>query len=297
MITNLNNNLCGVVILNYNTHDLTVSLAKKISAFKSVNFICVVDNCSHDDFDEDFSEAKIYYIKSGRNVGYSAGNNIGLRYLIDEKKCGYVFIANPDVDFEDETIKVMHETMLRNSNIALLSTKRYGNNNETIHQWFDFPLVSVSVKNCFLLPRIIFEKRRRFIQNMIIDVSEDIVYVDAVPGAFFGIKSEFLKKNNFLYEGIFLYGEEIILGRQARNMGYRVGVINTEIYTHNHVKRRFSNIKAFIYDRKSLKIYYRNFMKLNILQRLFLNIAIILGTAEYSCAYAFYNTILKGIRK
>ena len=40
-------------------------------------------------------------------------------------------------------------------------------------------------------------------------MAEGPAYVDAVPGAFFGIKSEFLLKNGFIYEGIFLYGEEI----------------------------------------------------------------------------------------
>lgn len=58
------NTKCGVVILNYNSHDLTVALAKKVSAYECVDYICVVDNCSKDSFDGDFQEAKIHYIKS-----------------------------------------------------------------------------------------------------------------------------------------------------------------------------------------------------------------------------------------
>ena len=143
------------------------------------------------------------------------------------------------------------------------------------------------------MPRRKFEGRRHFLQNMKLDLADDIVFVDAVPGAFFGIKSEFLVKNDFIYEGIFLYGEEIILGRQAHEMGYRAGVINTETYIHDHVQKRFSNRKMFWYDRHSLKIYYRKFENFNPLQWLELNTAIVLGTAEYNCAYFLYNKLVR----
>lgn len=292
----LEENECGVVILNYNSHDLTVALAKKIAKFESVSDVCVVDNCSKDNFDNDFKENNIHYIKNSKNTGYSAGNNVGLRYLVNEKKCGYVFIANPDVIFEDSTIKAMHKKMRESSDLALISTKRYGHNGATIHQWFDFPTLGVSIKNCFFVSRRKFEKRRHFMQNMKIDMAEDIVFVDAVPGAFFGIKSEFLIKNNYIFEGIFLYGEEIFLGRQANELGYRVGVINTESYIHDHVQKRFSNRKMFWYDRCSLKIYYKKFEKFNVAQWLALNVAVILGTAEYNCVYYLYH-LLKGERR
>lgn len=290
----LDENKCGIVILNYNSHDLTVALAEKICDFSSVSDICVVDNCSNDDFEDDFTNPKIHYIKNTKNTGYSAGNNVGLRYLVNKRGCGYVFIANPDVFFEDSTIKAMHEQFLATPSLALLSTKRFGHDGAQIHQYFDFPTLGDSIKNCFFLARKKFEKRRHFNQNRKIDLSDDIVFVDAVPGAFFGIKSEFLLKNGFIYEGIFLYGEEIILGRQAHNLGYKAGVINNDFYIHDHVQKRFSNKKMFWYDRHSLKIYYKLFEKYNPLQWLCLNTAIVLGTFEYNCAYGLYHLIKKG---
>ena len=126
------NTKCGVVILNYNSHDLTVALAKKVSAYECVDYICVVDNCSKDSFDGDFQEAKIHYIKSKKNDGYSAGNNIGLRYLVDEKKCDRVFIANPDVLFDERTIWEMSRTFDKKDDLVILSTKRYGHDKATI---------------------------------------------------------------------------------------------------------------------------------------------------------------------
>lgn len=289
----MDNSRCGIVILNYNSHDLTVALAKKAALFESVSDICVVDNNSNDDFDDDFTEEKIHYIKNPENTGYSAGNNVGLRYLVNEKHCGYVFVANPDVFFEDSTIRAMRDKMEEIPDLALISTKRYGHDGATIHQWFDFPPLKASIKNCFFMPRRKFEARRHFLQNMELDLADDIIFVDAVPGAFFGIKSEFLVKNNFIYEGIFLYGEEIIIGRQAHELGYRAGVINTEKYVHDHVQKRFSNRKMFWYDRHSLKVYYKMFEQFSPMQWFKLNTAIALGTAEYNCAFFLYNKLIR----
>lgn len=287
---------CGVVILNYNSHDLTVALASTLAGYNSVSDVCVVDNCSNDDFDDDFRDSKIHYIKNTENTGYSAGNNVGLRYLVNECNCEFVFIANPDVTFENNSIIEIYKKMLEYSDLVLVSTKRYGYQGETIHQYFDFPSLLGSIKNCFFITRRGTEKKKIEIQNCEVDHANGIIFVNAVPGAFFGIRSNFLVENNFLYEGIFLYGEEIILGRQAQELGYKAGIINSEYYYHNHIRKSFSNRKMFWYDRYSLREYYKMFGLLKWNQKVWLDIAIVLGTVEYNCMYYLYN-ILKKIKR
>lgn len=289
-------NKIGIVVLNYNSYNLTVTLANKLSSFNSVDAICVVDNCSKDNFEGVFTHDKIHYIKNHVNSGYSAGNNVGLRYLIEEKNCDYVFIANPDTIFEENVIEDIRDTFNKNPDIALISTKRFGHEGATIHQYFDFPDWKASVRSCFFLTRRKFEKSRHIDQNKKIDEANGIVYVDAVPGAFFGLRSEFLVRNNYLYEGIFLFGEEIIVGHQAHDLGYKAAIINTCTYIHDHKQQRFNNRKMFWRDRKSLKVYYRMFCNLTKIEWLMLNIAIILGTCEYNCEYFLFNA-LKKIRK
>ncbi len=58
----------GIVILNYNSHNLTVRLANRLVEYSNVDHICVVDNCSSDIFDEDFDDIKINYIKNLKNL-------------------------------------------------------------------------------------------------------------------------------------------------------------------------------------------------------------------------------------
>jgi len=287
-------NKCGIVILNYNSHDLTVNLARKIEKFESVDDICVVDNCSSDSFENDFTSCKIHYIKNTRNAGYNAGNNIGLRYLINEKDCDYVYIANPDVIFENDAIEQTRDVFISDKSIALISTKRFGAESSIIHQYFNFPTLKKSISSCFILTRLGKESTNNEIQNYQIDNAVNgIRYVDAVPGAFFGIRSSFLQENNFLYEGIFLYGEELFVGRQAFNLGYKAAIINFSVYIHDHHRTYFSNSKMFWRDRVSLRKYYKFFHLLSITQLIALDFAIVFGTLEYNVASFLWRIIKK----
>ncbi len=292
---NIKKGKCGIVVLNYNSHDLTVELANKLCSFSAIDEICVVDNASNDDFSRDFNETKIEYIKNELNLGYNAGNNVGLRYLINEKGCEYVIIANPDVIFENDTVVKIKETFVKDENIALVSTKRYGAENSEIHQYFDFPTVKESLRKCFFLTRFGKEKINNENQNYQIDHAKNgIRYVDAVPGAFFALKSKFLIENNFLYEGIFLYGEELFTGRDAMILGYKAAIINSATYIHNHKRTKLSNGKMFWYDRVSLRKYYKKYKIISPLQLLALDCSIVLGSVEYNVAQKIWKLIKKG---
>lgn len=286
----------GVVILNYNSHDLTIALVNQISKYDAIYKICVVDNNSGDNFDNEFiNNNKVHFIKNKNNLGYNAGNNVGLKYLVNELGCNYVYIANPDVDFENSAISEMTDAMRNDDRLVICTTKRFGMDNSLIHQYFEFPSLSDSLKKCFILGRKNFKKNNHIQQNIEIDNYDGVKYVDAVPGAFFGIKAKFLKEIDFLYEGVFLYGEEIFLGQQAYRMGYKAGIINTSCYYHNHIQQSFSksNKKMFLYDRLSLVKYFKYFKLLNPFEIMILSIAIRIGSLEYNLLALIYNFLKK----
>ena len=196
--------------------------------------------------------------------------------------------------FENNTITEIRNAFESDSSIALISTKRYGAENTQIHQYFDFPTLRKSIKNCFFLTRLGKEKIINEDQNYQIDHAKNgIRYVDAVPGAFFGLRSEFLIKNNYLFEGIFLYGEELFTGRDANNLGYKAAIINTSCYIHNHKRSKFSNSKMFWYDRVSLRKYYKKYKLLKPWQLLLFDTCVLLGTAEYNIAQKLWKIIKK----
>ena len=287
------NKYIGVVILNYNSYNLTIKLVNKLSLMSYVDYICVVDNNSNDNFDNLFESKKIHYIKNNRNLGYAAGNNIGLRFLIEEKGCDVVFISNPDVIFEEETVIEITRILRNSSDIVLASAKRYGPSSEIIHQYHIFPSLKESIINNFYLARKFFLKKKDYNkQYKEVEEADTYLYVDAVPGAFLGIRSSFLVEISYMYEGTFLYCEEIILGRQAKELGYKAAIINTCSYIHNHKMSHFSNRKMFWQDRQSLLIYYKKFHLLNNIETFMLKVSILLGTIEYNVAYFILKKVM-----
>lgn len=95
----------GVVILNYKVCDQAIKCAKSVqkSTYGDVEII-VVDNNSRDGIDEALSDNKdIIFIQTGGNLGYTGGNNIGIRKAL-ENKADYIFILNADTTIEEDAI-------------------------------------------------------------------------------------------------------------------------------------------------------------------------------------------------
>lgn len=96
----------AVIILNYNGWQDTSECVKSLKNLKNSVFktqIIVVDNDSNDDSKNQLSKIKdIILIQSERNIGYSGGNNLGIKKALDDR-CDYMLILNNDT-FVDKSL-------------------------------------------------------------------------------------------------------------------------------------------------------------------------------------------------
>lgn len=93
-----------------------------MSEYEKVNAVVIIDNASSDDSFSKLSEisgGKIYLVQSGRNGGYSFGNNVGAK-ICDELNMDICMISNPDVIIEEEDINQIINAFSR-SDYAMLS--------------------------------------------------------------------------------------------------------------------------------------------------------------------------------
>lgn len=98
----------AVVILNYRVRDLTVKCIKSVlkSDYKNIEVI-VVDNASFDGIAEEIKKYKdVIFIQSEKNLGYTGGNNLGIKKALDNQ-ADYVFILNPDTTITKDTIDIL----------------------------------------------------------------------------------------------------------------------------------------------------------------------------------------------
>lgn len=93
-----------IIILNWNQYWLTAECVRSLTNLHYPNYhIVVVDNGSSDDtvkklFDE--FGTQIDLLPNGENIGFSGGNNVGIRFAL-QQGADYVMLLNNDTVVED----------------------------------------------------------------------------------------------------------------------------------------------------------------------------------------------------
>lgn len=242
----------GVVILNYKDSDTTIKLCKDIVRFEAIQKIVIVDNLSPDDSFQKLKTLKsnkVDVIQSDFNGGYSYGNNYGALYLINKYNIEIIFICNPDVIFSNKHIesltKYLQEYNLQAvSGLMLNSFGNISNWSGKIYSWFEALVDSTLILRRFFIKQDFSYAKRE----------GQFVYVDFLPGSLFAIKADAFIAIGGFDDNVFLYYEEAIIRRKFDHFGFKMALIETETFIHNHSV----SINKSINKLNQLKIYYQS---------------------------------------
>lgn len=228
----------GIVILNYNDCENTKMLSKRLLMYLSIDFIVVVDNASKDNSYEVLRELecdRLTVIRSDSNKGYSAGNNIGIRYL-NEKGISIIGIANTDVKFDENLIKQIKVDFALHPECAIVTGVQFDNNCHVASHpfWYEytpFKWYHMKLNTFYLVNKL---RRKSYLQGYISSkLSEgNFFYVGAVEGSLFFIRMEDIVASDYLDEHIFLYCEEDVLSKKLALRNRKIGVDKTVSYIH-----------------------------------------------------------------
>lgn len=110
----------GIILLNFNASDLTELTIKSIIAAKTdISYdVCVVDNGSEKHQKEKCNtkiealkksapQIVINYIDSPDNLGFSGGNNVAIKYFIEQGEVTHICLLNSDVIVTDYWLDYM----------------------------------------------------------------------------------------------------------------------------------------------------------------------------------------------
>ncbi|MDD3139564.1 MAG: glycosyltransferase family 2 protein [Lachnospiraceae bacterium] len=106
-------NKIAVILINYCNYELTCECIESIKESTYDNYmIVVVDNASPDNSGNKLENYKgIKFVQMKQNVGFAAGNNIGIKVAL-EHNCEYVLLLNNDTIIDSRMI----ESLLKNAN-------------------------------------------------------------------------------------------------------------------------------------------------------------------------------------
>jgi N-acetylglucosaminyl-diphospho-decaprenol L-rhamnosyltransferase len=227
--------LLGIVIVNWNTRDYLRRCLTSVygSRGEFTYKVVVVDNGSDDGSVEmvraEFPQAEL--ISGHGNVGYPAGNNLGLRALgfadapgqPDPDAPRYALLLNPDTELPPDALAVMLRFMETYPQAGVSGPKLVlGNGSLDLACRRSFPTPEISFYRMIGLARL-FPKHRRFGQYNLTYLDENqTAEVDSVVGAFMLVRGEAIWQVGLLDESFFMYAEDLDWAKRIKDAGWKV---------------------------------------------------------------------------
>ncbi len=277
----------GIVILNYNDSENTSLLLEDIKNYKILDAIIIVDNKSTDDSVKKlkkYESKKIKIVEANENKGYAAGNNIGIKYLIENYDIDNIIISNPDIMVREQDIKNLVKD-LEKKEIALIAPN-IKEPNGISRGWRLPTFLSEVISN---IPYFHFLEKKILNYNEK-DYSERLTKVDVVKGCFFIIKKEVFEAIQFFDENTFLYYEEIIIGKKLKELGFNTFVDNQITVIHalsQSVDKSMNRINKFKILKESQYYYEKYINNWDIFRLMVLKITVYINLFISTCINFF----------
>ncbi|MBT9169711.1 MAG: N-acetylglucosaminyl-diphospho-decaprenol L-rhamnosyltransferase [Actinobacteria bacterium] len=131
--------LVYIILLNWRGWRDTVRCIESLRSLRypGVFEIVVLDNASTDDSVDRIREQypDVTLIETGGNLGFAKGNNVGIRYAI-QQKADYIWLLNNDTIVEPQALEALVEVAERDSGIGMVgSVLHYMHAPERIQAW------------------------------------------------------------------------------------------------------------------------------------------------------------------
>ncbi len=229
----------SIVILNYKSKGLVRMCLRGLQKFapRHEHEIIVVDNDSKDGIAKmiAYEFPQVRCIMSSENIGFGAGNNIGIR----EARGRYVMVMNPDTVIMDYSIDQLVEAMDANPEIGIMGPRLQNPDGSRQHSCYRFPKPLIPVYRRTLLGKTTAGKAA-IKEYLMEDWDHSYVRdVDWLLGASLVLRQEMIEKIGIFDDRFFMYLEDTDLCRRAWNAGYRV-TYNPEITIVHYHKRESS---------------------------------------------------------
>ena len=217
--------MIAVILVNYNGATDTIECIKSLVNTKNNELnIIVVDNCSSDNSIEELEKVRDRYqftlLIADENRGFSAGNNIGIRYALEQNADIVILLNNDTVvepDFIDDLILPLYEC-----NGCGATTSKINYYNQKNINWDAGGSLS---KTTAKTVHYNFNQKDQDMDQKNRDVS-------FASGCCICISRQALEKVGYLNENFFLYEEDAEYCFRILKAGYKIVYVPTSVIYH-----------------------------------------------------------------
>jgi len=260
----------SIIILNWNGLENTTQCLESLKKTIYPNYeVIVVDNGStHDDaqvLKERFSDY-IHLIENDRNYGFAEGNNIGMRYALNNSRPDYILLLNSDTVVNPEFLTELVKAAETDNRIGSCQSKILSLKDQ---KFIDAVGIGINKYGCACQMGYAEKDNGQY---------ETMTEVFGACAASALYRTETLKQIGLFDEDFFAYYEDVDLSWRARLFGWKCIYVPTSLVHHIHSATGFS-IKAYFLARNEIFYVLKNAPLSNVLLhicRLMLSIPVLM---------------------
>ena len=213
----------SIVIVNYNTPDLTRKLIESITEkTKSCSYeVIVVDNASDVDLGETLGDfGKIKLIRNLENMGFAGGVNAGIK----DAEGDYVLLVNSDVILKNDAISLIYHYLKDNPQVAVATAKLEYPDGRLQHVCQRFPSIKYLAIELFRVQKLWSKRKRGEVLLGAFFDHQTATYSDWVWATFFMFNRQLLNQlpDSKLPDDFFMYYEDVQWCKEFSQLGYKV---------------------------------------------------------------------------
>lgn len=261
--------MVNVIIVNYNCWEETIACVESVLTSTYKNFrVFIVDNHSSDEsinlilkkMDKvvEFvpssriknnqiqgsisSKSKVFFIQNPINKGFSAGNNLMIKYLTKQSEKSFIWLLNPDTVAENRVMEDLVELSSNREKIVAGNLILDYENREKVVFIGGFKVKKWT------------HGIKRIVQK------SDLHTLDTITGASFFTKVSTFQELGLLPEKYFMYWEETDFCRKAKKNGYGFQVNSkSKIFDHVGSVANSNFLREYLYLLNGLRYYKKYF--------------------------------------
>jgi GT2 family glycosyltransferase len=246
----------SVVILNYNTFDLTCQCIESVLATtqnSSVEVI-LVDNASTERNPEEFKRIfpSIILVENKINEGFARGNNTGISIA----KGDVILLLNSDTIVKNNAIRKCFNFITDRKDVAVVTGKLLYPDGTLQHNCQRFPSIKYPLLE-FLRVQKIFPGGRKLLMGPFFKY-DTVAFPDWVWGTFFMFRRSVLKElpGEKLADDFFMYGEDMQWCMEFAERGYRIAFLPDAEIIHLMGK---SNGNKNLFMKRNLDVFMEKY--------------------------------------
>ena len=284
----------AIVILNYNNAEDTIECVESIKLIDDLPLvILIVDNGSDDDCIarlQSIEAHNIILLKNGANIGYAAGNNVGITYAVHHG-AEYIFILNNDVVVNRNSIQECVNALQRDSSIGIVGPAILDYKTDRIQS------TGANI-NLIKLTASFINHGKKYVP------SHTMIECDYVGGACMAFRSSLPGIIGDIPEAYFLFWEESEWCLKAKKYGLKVvSILDTSVFHKGSATiNKISGLSNYYMERNRIVFAKRNIPgylpRIYAIVRLFVRAAVKGFQQRYYWKYiGYYCDGLRGVTR